>query len=101
MATENKQGVVIRDSKKGGTITTSNMSAHSGERLNTAAITTPVPKTPHVFVRINPSERVSMSDADKSAMFERALQWVGEKYPDYRDKPTAKTPKTLKKEDDE
>lgn len=99
MTQQNNEGVVIRDSSKGGTLATSSRSAHSGERLNTAAITMPVPGVKGVFVRVNPSERVAMSEADKSAMFERALQWVGEHFPDYSDKPKAKTPKALK--DDE
>jgi hypothetical protein len=88
----NKAGVQIRTAKE-GLVTTSAVSALSGRQLNSAAITTPLPGWPGVFVRFNPGEQ----QADRSQMYARAEDFVAKEYPEFKPPIKAKTPAALKK----
>jgi hypothetical protein len=79
----NHAGVQIRTAKD-GLVTTSAVSALSGRRLNSAAITSPLPGWPGVFVRLYPGEQ----QEDRSQMYARAEDFVAKEYPEF--KPTTK-----------
>jgi len=88
----NNAGVQIRTSEH-GLVTTSSVSALSGRRLNSAAITSPLPGWPGVFVRFNPGEQ----QEDRSPMYARAEEFVAKEYPEFKPPVKARTPASLKK----
>jgi hypothetical protein len=91
----NKAGVQIR-TREQGLVTTSAVSALSGRRLNDAAITSPLPGWPGVFVRFNPGEQ----QEDRSQMYARAEDFVAKEHPEFKPPVRAKTPAALKKSED-
>jgi hypothetical protein len=91
----NNAGVQIRTSEH-GLVTTSAVSALSGRRLNSAAITSPLPGWPGVFVRFNPGEQ----QEDRSQLYARAEDFVAKEYPEFKPTLKARTPAALKKTED-
>jgi hypothetical protein len=91
----NKAGVQIRTAKE-GLVTTSAVSALSGQQLNSAAITSPLPGWPGVFVRINPGEQ----QEDRSQLYARAEDFVAKEYPEFKPATKVRTPASLKKSEE-